>query len=220
MPWVRFDDQFPLHRKVRCLSDAAYRLHTEAIFWCARNLTDGFLSTQDVSDVATARRPHKFLSLLVDRGNWHRSDEQCGSPVCPANAEARSKWSMPTPHMSGWLIHDYWGYQPPKVKVLAERQAKALRQARWLAKKRSTPIDASQDASLDHSGDAAPPRPEKGGGGHAPEPRRRPRSTRGAAPPAQRTHWCGLCEETTRHIELNGSGIARCPRCHPLRTTP
>lgn len=54
MPWVRFDDQFPIHRKVDGLSDAAYRLHTSAIFWCARNLTDGFVSEEDLDGV-TAR---------------------------------------------------------------------------------------------------------------------------------------------------------------------
>ena len=40
---LRFDDQFPIHRKVSGLSDAAFRLHVEAIFWCDRNLTDGFI---------------------------------------------------------------------------------------------------------------------------------------------------------------------------------
>jgi hypothetical protein len=33
MTWVRFDDQFPIHRKMTGLSDAAFRLHVLAIFW-------------------------------------------------------------------------------------------------------------------------------------------------------------------------------------------
>lgn len=37
MTWVRFDDQFPISRKVSGLPDKAFRLHFSAIFWCARN---------------------------------------------------------------------------------------------------------------------------------------------------------------------------------------
>lgn len=148
MPWVRFDDQFPLHRKVKGLSDAAFRLHAEAIFWCARNLTDGFVPTEDISDVASARRPHKSIPELVRRDMWASNGD-------------------------GWQIHDYLDFQPSKMKVEHERKAKAERQARWMAKRK--PRDASRDATTDTSRDAAPPRPEKGGGGK-PSPGRRSRA--------------------------------------------
>lgn len=125
MPWVRFDDQFPIHRKVKGLSDAAYRLHTEGIFWCARNLTDGYVPTADLSDLATARRPLKFLPELVARGNWHLADEVCESEKCPAHVDNR-----PASVGDGWLIHDYFDYQPTKAKVLEERAKNAERQKR------------------------------------------------------------------------------------------
>ena len=57
MPWVRFDDLFPENRKVRRLPDPAYRLHVEAIFWCARNLTDGFIPADELPDVSNVRSP-------------------------------------------------------------------------------------------------------------------------------------------------------------------
>ena len=40
MPWAKFDDRYPWHRKVRGLSDAAFRMDVSAVCWCAENLTD------------------------------------------------------------------------------------------------------------------------------------------------------------------------------------
>lgn len=121
MPWVRFDDQFSIHRKVDRLSDAAYRLHTSAIFWSARNLTDGFVSAEDLDGVtARVRTPARFATECVDRDTWHEARTPCASPKCPAPVEA-----------DGWVIHDYWAYQPTKAQVMADREKAAERQAKW-----------------------------------------------------------------------------------------
>lgn len=126
MPWVRFDDQFTVHRKVRGLSDSAFRLHAEAIFWCARNLTDGFVPAEDLHVLATARRPLKFVPELVIRRSWHLADEACDSKKCPAHQD-----HQPDPTRDGWLLHDYFEYQPTKAKVLDERAKNAGRQKKW-----------------------------------------------------------------------------------------
>lgn len=204
MTWVRFDDQFPIHRKVKGLSDGAYRLHSEAIFWCARNTTDGFVHTDDVSELATARRPHKFIPELEARGSWHRSDQACQSESCPASREDR-------PTEQGWIIHDYWDYQPSKAKVVADRKAKAARQAKWLAGKKggkdasrdasTQGRDVSRDASQDASRDAnpAPPRPEGSGGGSP-----RQRKAAASAPDGARNG---------HRAELRQLAIANCTLC-------
>jgi hypothetical protein len=153
MPWVRFDDQYPIHRKVKPLSDSEMRFHIEAIFWCARNLTDGFVPAEDVSDVSAVRRPHKVIPCLVARGLLHEAGHVCQSPKC-----------QPSPGGDGWMIHDYLDYQPSKLKVQAGREAKRVRQDRWLAKLKTRPRDASQDASVD----APPPRPAPKEGGRGP----------------------------------------------------
>lgn len=71
MPWVRFDDQYPIHRKVAGLSDAAFRLHSAAIFWSARNGTDGFVPQDDLDQVcARVRDPARFAAECVKRGLW------------------------------------------------------------------------------------------------------------------------------------------------------
>lgn len=150
MPWVRFDDQFPIHRKVKGLSDSAFRLHAEAIFWCARNLTDGFVPAEDLPELATARRPLKLVPELVSRGSWHQAAEVCDSETCPAHPKHR-----PDAHRDGWYIHDYFDYQPSKQKVQRERKAKLERQQRWRERKSGRPVDNRSDDPVDASTDAS-----------------------------------------------------------------
>jgi hypothetical protein len=183
MPWVRFDDQFPIHRKVDRLSDAAYRLHTSAIFWSARNLTDGFVSEEDLDSVtARVRTPARFAAECVNRDTWHEAGTPCASEKCPPAPEGET----------GWVIHDYWAYQPSKAQVLADRDAAARRQAKWRESKGRrngvTRPDMSENDPI-HNGssngvtnaviNASPPRPApKGSGAEGPE-----RPGRRASPP-------------------------------------
>lgn len=97
---LRFDDQFPIHRKVHGLTDAAFRLHVEAIFWCARNLTDGFIAQDDLASVSRYRRPEGYVAELVGRGAWDIAE-------------------------GGWQIHDFLVWQNSRSKVLQIREARA-----------------------------------------------------------------------------------------------
>jgi hypothetical protein len=107
MPWVRFDDQYPIHRKVAGLSDTAFRLHSAAIFWCARNGTDGFVPEEDLDQVcAQVRTPARFASECVRRSTWHVAAYECASENCPGPREG-----------NGWVIHDYLEYQPTKEET-------------------------------------------------------------------------------------------------------
>lgn len=148
MPWVRFDDQFPIHRKVARLSDAAFRLHVSAIFWCARNLTDGCVSEEDLDDVcARVRTPARFAAELVDRGLWHEAGHPCASQNCAAPAEG-----------SGWVIHDYLEFQPSAQRVREDRAATAVRQKRWRENHRDR--NASSNGVTNAGTNAAPSRPD------------------------------------------------------------
>jgi hypothetical protein len=142
MPWARFDDRFPSHRKVRLLSDAAFRLYVSAVCWSAENLTDGVVKTNELRLVADIKSASRRAKELVDSGLWE---------------------TLPG---VGWLIHDYAEYNPTAEQVRAERKAKAARQQRWRDKQkdggpRPTPpddkrrVDASTDTSLDASRDGA-----------------------------------------------------------------
>lgn len=134
MPWVRFDDRFPTHRKVRRLSDAAFRLHVSAIHWCSEHLTDGHIPDAELELVSDSRSPRRAVGELERAGLWHAVDD-------------------------GWEIHDFLEYQPSASKVKAEREAKRERQERWREGKkgsRKTSVDASPSASRDASQVATP----------------------------------------------------------------
>lgn len=169
MTWVRFDDQFPIHRKIAPLDDATYRLLSEAVFWCSRNHTDGRIAAEELSTLSPrATKPR--VANLVRRGSWHEAGFECPSDKCPQ------------PGADGWVIHDYLEYQPTKEKVKAELAAKAERTRQWRERKAGkkppgdVPGDASRDTSLGTSRDASsdaspsPPRPApKEGGAGAPQ---------------------------------------------------
>lgn len=183
MPWVRFDDTFPINRKVGGLSDAAFRLHAEAIFWCARELTDGRIAKDELKQVSGIARPDRHVAELVRRGLWVETDQ-------------------------GWEIHDYLKYQPAKAKVIADREAKAKAGRAGGIKsgqvRRGVEAKTKQSASrlVEHPN---PPSSSKKGSGHGP-------ATPGPAVPEQ-THpyvetrfgecnVCGLPAGNRRHIRL------------------
>lgn len=126
MTWARFDDQFPINRKVNGLTDTEFRLHVEAIIWCARELTDGRVGRNELDLVSRTRSPRKHVAKLVIRSLWHLGDEDCPSVKCPAHVENRVDKAF-----DGWLIHDYFEYQFTKEQVLAEREKNAQRQKKY-----------------------------------------------------------------------------------------
>lgn len=137
MPWARLDDRFPSHRKVRLLTDAAFRLYVSAICWSAENLTDGVIKTAELRLVADIRAARTRAKELVECGLWEL---------------------IPN---TGWRIHDYHDYNPTSEQVRADRKAKTARQQRWRDKKNSEEaaaepgdVDASTDPSPDASHDA------------------------------------------------------------------
>jgi hypothetical protein len=106
MPWVRFDDQYPIHHKVEELSDAAFRLNTAAVCWCSRNTTDGHVGERKpILIQPRARNINKVVEELVQAGLWKAAP-------------------------GGWIIHDYLEYQPTKERVMSDRKASAERQKR------------------------------------------------------------------------------------------
>jgi len=152
MTWVRFDDQASIHRKVAPLDDATYRLWHEAIEWSSRNLTDGLIPADEFREVSK-RATQPRATRLVERRLWHVAGAECDSPKCPTGG--------PT----GWVIHDYFEYQPSRVKVKADQAAKAERQRRWIEAKKGGPKDASQDVSKDNPPSPPRPAPKEGGAG-------------------------------------------------------
>lgn len=122
MPWVRLDDGFDDHPKILDLSDQAYRLHVGALCFCARTLTDGFVSEGALRRLVNGGH----VSELVDAGLWEAGD-------------------------GGWWIHDFLDYNQSAEQVLEEREKARERQRRARENRRSRdqeppPTDTSHTA--------------------------------------------------------------------------
>lgn len=85
MPWVRLEDNFPEHSKIAGLSAHAFRLHVEALCYCARNLTDGYISEDALKRFTGARRSAGRVAELVEAGCWVEAElpDECTSGARP-----------------------------------------------------------------------------------------------------------------------------------------
>lgn len=146
MPWGRFDDGYAHNRKIRKLSDQAFRLDVAGILWANAYGTDGFISDDDLELVcAEVRKPGRTAKELEDRRRWERVE-------------------------GGWRIHHFLDYNPSAEQLRAASELKTLRQQRWRTNRRDASGDgdvdastvashnASRDAIADASHDGAPPR--------------------------------------------------------------
>lgn len=111
MTWLKKDDKYPEHRKIRRLSDGAYRLHDTALCWAAKDETDGLIQADDLTEMQHGKRLSRYIPDLEAAGLWER---------------------VP----GGWLIHDFLHYNPSHVQLDKERAAARERQARARAKRR------------------------------------------------------------------------------------
>ena len=124
MSWIKLDDGWLDHPKIRAMGPVARSLWLGALSWSCEQLTDGFIPTHMLAYVGVKGDvPHAeiqaCLSRLVALGAWHehgRGDECrcCQRPddaPLPADGE-------------GWVIHDFIQYQRKRSVVLAERAGK------------------------------------------------------------------------------------------------
>jgi len=118
--WLKTDDKFPEHRKVRRLTDSAYRLHHTAMCACAKDETDGLVTEADIADMEHGPRLRKHIDALVAADLWEKVE-------------------------SGWLIHDYLDYNPSHTALNAKRAVDRERQERYRKGRSQEPVtDLSQ----------------------------------------------------------------------------
>jgi hypothetical protein len=112
MAWLKIDDEYPGHRKMRRRSDGAFRLHTTALCACAHDLTDGKVTREDIEDMAgiNQRQVDRRIAELVRAELWQKCVED-GANV--------------------WWIHDYLDYNPSRAEVMASREQARIRQQKW-----------------------------------------------------------------------------------------
>lgn len=100
--WVKVDDGFFLHRKVEGLSKDAKLLFIAGLSYCARELTDGFIS---------AGVGLRTTAAMVD--------------VKPAAAQALVGAGLWEKRSDGYDVHDYHDYQPTKAETEERRRIRA-----------------------------------------------------------------------------------------------
>lgn len=120
MAWIKLDDGLPEHAKIISVGGDAAWLHICALAYANRNLTDGHIPTGVLHRLSDRRQAAKLAARLVAVGMWHLDDD-------------------------GWLIHDYLEYQPPRAKVMEEREKARERMAK--ARGSSTDVQANNPRS-------------------------------------------------------------------------
>lgn len=121
MPYVNLDDNYPEHPKVDGLSDAAFRLHTSAICYCAKQTTDGKVPPDRPSRLVPKYRT-SALAELIRSGMWHDLGGGCGTDTCPSGVDGF------------YQLHDYLQWNKSAAWWDHKRTEDARRMAEWRAK--------------------------------------------------------------------------------------
>lgn len=115
MTWLRLSDDFADRPEILAVGAPAAWLHTTALLYCARHLTDGHLTQ------AVARRlavdvgdPDQLARALIQAGLWQRT---------------------PT----GYYLPEYLAHNPSRADVEALRTRKAAQMAQSRGRRRPTP---------------------------------------------------------------------------------
>lgn len=121
MVWVRLDDSFCEHPKVKLLSPAAFRLHVEALCYCGRTLSEGFVPKPFVEGREAPAAELSRTPTGYEHGLWEEKAD-------------------------GWVIHDFLEYNPSRAQVKHGRKVTSKRVKRWRNAKRNAVTNADVTA--------------------------------------------------------------------------
>lgn len=130
MTWTKLDDGYTEHPKIVAAGPLAAWLHTCALVYCGRNLTDGFIHKNQVA-------------RLVD---WEGIYEGTNSVTARQLSKTLLDCGLWEPVPRGYQIHDYLSYNPSKEQVLAEREATRKRVELWRNRQRGN-IESNADGN-------------------------------------------------------------------------
>jgi hypothetical protein len=137
MPYLNNDDSEDENLRVEGLSDAAYRLRESAKKYCARNLTDGFV-TLAKSRMLTATGNDATWAELVRSGLVHDLGEGCDRP---GSIEARTCPAEGRP--GAYLVHDYLQWNHSRAWWEDRRRVEAERKAKYRARRNGGRVDGN-----------------------------------------------------------------------------
>lgn len=111
MTWIKLDDQFFAHPKIRAAGATAVLLHLAGLTYCGRYKTDGRVPKSAVTLIAVeAFAKPGAVTRLVDVGLWHDLGDE-------------------------FEIHDFLDYNPSKAEVDSRRDSKRIAGAIGAAKR-------------------------------------------------------------------------------------
>lgn len=118
MAWFKLDDGLWLHPKTVAVGNAGMGAFCRLGCWSSQQLTEGHIASSYARSIASTTE----LRKLVEAGYLHRPGDSCRCLT------ERHPDAMPIPESwSGYWIHDFLDYNPPRAKVLADRAAAAER---------------------------------------------------------------------------------------------
>lgn len=121
MPWIKLTDDWYDDRKIKAAGPIGVAMWTVGLSWCGRNLTDGFIPTEQID------------CLLSWRGiAWKIG----GGEIVDADTVARHlvQCELWEHVVGGYQVRNYLKYQPSAQQVIAEREKE---RARWQERKTS-----------------------------------------------------------------------------------
>jgi hypothetical protein len=126
MGWAKIDDQMHRKRKVRGLSDAAWRLYVSAIIDCCAEGSDGVIEGWALRELLPHHHEDHVRDLL-GRGLLHNKPG-CGSEQCLSNQ------GLPIEDSDLYVVHDFHQWQMTTSEWEVTRSKKQMAaHTRWHA---------------------------------------------------------------------------------------
>src|ERR1035437_9764866 len=133
MTWVRIDDGFPEHPKIARVGAFGAWLQLQALAYCNRNLTDGFVPSNEIRKFSVSG-----TEIVEDDGRVLTMNFTCemqGLEIAEMRwTERMISAGLWEPAPGGIRVHDFTCYQPTRAAVEAERAANRERSRRHLKK--------------------------------------------------------------------------------------
>jgi hypothetical protein len=113
VPWIKLDDHFADHPKIVEVGTIGLAVQIRALCYCARYLTDGFL-TESVGSLLTNPPDLPHQDLLSDPDPRPLVEKMMASGL----------WDKVK---KGYMVHDYLKYNPSRKQVLESRERDLMR---------------------------------------------------------------------------------------------
>lgn len=126
VPWVKLDDQYPDHPKVRALGALGLAIQTAAICFCGRYLTDGILSYSSADALIRSvlspitKSDGSVWTVALTSGMSGDDAEKLDWKVLMVEAGLWEKID------GGYRVHDYLDYNPSKREYLQLQKKKRV----------------------------------------------------------------------------------------------